>query len=317
MGTNSRWAGIAGASLVVMILMGGVIGCRASVSMAPEPEPPPKLPGIVGTWVGEKYRIVDDLSAADPVQVGHGVVIITFTKSRFIKVNADYFEDGSTNDVVVSAGSGGYRIESDAVIVRIDSHVDENDMLVIEETKKAYELVDDDNLNLEPWSAMEPLDFRSPYTRDAAAPPPVVGTWRATSRWERESVQFVLEFTFVFRDDGTYSMIDDYTRIDAEETHNQVQELMGNWQHDPDELFITLTDNTYTGTPPCESDECFSYRDSFAGATLRMAYAPTDSTDRLVLSHFWNEMTRDLATNTWSASDKAPLGHYSYVLIRQ
>ena len=231
--------------------------------------------------------------------------------------NADYFEDGRTNDEVVQASSGGYRIESDTVIVRIDPHVDDDDMLVVEETEKAYKLVDDNNLNLEPWSAPEPLDFTSPYTRDVAAPPPVVGTWEGTLRWERESERVIQTLTFRFRDDGTYSTINDVTRIDAEGTRNSVRELTGNWQHDPDELFITLTDNTYTRTPPCSSDDCFRYRDSFAGATLRIAYAPTDSADRLVFSHYWDEMSRDLGTNTWSVNDAQPYGDYDYALTRQ
>ena len=300
-----------------MVLMWVASGCRASVSMAPEAEPSPELPGIVGTWVGEEYRIVDDLSAEDPVQLGRGVVIMTFTKSRFITVIADYFEDGRADDEVVWAGSDGYRIESDTVIVRIDSHVDDDGMLVIEEREKAYELVDDNNLNLEPWSAREPLDFTSPYMRDVAAPPPIVGTWQGTLRWERESEQTIQTLTFVFRDDGTYSTIQGYTRIDAEGRHDWVHELTGNWQHDPDELFITLTDTTYTRTPPCEFDYCFRYRDSFAGATLRIAYAPTDSADRLIFSHYWDEMIRDIVTNTWSVNDKEPFGDYDYALTRQ
>ena len=260
---------------------------------------------------------MDDIFADDPVQLGHGVTILTFTKSRFIRVSAEYYVDGRADDEIVMTRSGGYRIEPDSVIVRIDSHVDADDMLVIEETQKAYELVDDNNLNLEPWHAREPLDVRNPYTRDGAAPPPIVGTWQGTFRWEGESVQHIQILTFRFRDDGTYSTTDDFTWIDAEGTHNTVQELTGNWQHDPDKLFITLTDNTYTSTPPCDSAGCFRYRDSIAGATLRVAYAPSDRADRLVFSHYWDEMTRDVVTNTWSVNDKVPYGSYNYALTRQ
>ena len=206
--------------------------CSGAVSKSAPTEPEstepesaePELPAIVGTWQSEGYRIVDDPFAADPVQIGRGEYFLTFTESRYIEVFIEHFDDGRDEDEVVTGRSGGYRIDSDGVIVRIASHLDDDDMLVTEEFIKTYELVDDGNLNMEPWGAVERLAFEFPYeTRRNGS----VVHCRNLARDLRLATRVYAVYPdsrfFVSRMTGTYSAIDDYTRIDADGRLNWIQ----------------------------------------------------------------------------------------------
>ena len=36
-----------------------------------------------------------------------------------------------------------------------------------------------------------------------------------------------------------------------------------------------------------------------------------------MFSHYWDEMNRDVETNTWSVREEPPFGDYNYALTRQ
>ena len=281
-----------------------LFGCGGAVSRLTS-EPEPQLPAVVGTWRTEFPLVRDEVH-------GNAVRTVSFTKSRFIVVDQWSLDDGSER---IWPSSGSYRIESDSEIVRISARRDEDDMVVTQEFRKSYELVGDDTLRLEDWLNSERRDHREEYDR-VADPPSIIGEWEAVESSQDVHGQHRYMHTFTFRSDGTYSWTQDYTRVRDEGTDNRTLEWSGLWEHEPDELFLILTENTYTLTPPCATDTCSRYAESFDGATLRLAYAPTDAQDRVMVSVFGLEMTLDPASNTWILNELRPYGSYGLELKR-
>lgn len=283
-----------------------LFGCGGAVSSTTtEPEPEPQLPAIAGTWRTEFPFVRDEV---------HGRVVrtLTFTESRFVLID-EWIPDNGTAEIWHPSGS--YRIESDSEMVRISAHRDEDDMLVTEEFRKSYELVGDDMLRLEDWLSSERRDHLVEYERVAALPS-MVGTWVAETAWQNDEGQRTVVLTLTLEHEGTYSAVEEFTRVDEGETNTWVHQWSGRWQHEVDELFILLTESVYTREPPCESDSCFRYTESFEGSTLRLAYAPTDTPDLVMVSFFWNEMDRDLETNAWVDDVLRPYGWYGWEFNR-
>ena len=284
-----------------------LFGCGGAVSR-PTSEPEPQLPAVAGSWKTEYPFVHDEV---------HGNIVrtLTFTKSRFILVDVWSSDDGSSE--AIWSHSGSYRIESDSEIVRISARRDEDDMLVTQEFRKSYELVGDDTLRLEDWQKNERTDYRAEYER-VADTPSIIGTWGAEDTWQDDDGRNTIVTFITFQRGGTYSAeyTREYTRVDEEETRTWVHVWSGTWRHELDELFIILTENTYTRTPPCGDDSCFRRKESYEKSALRLAYAATDTADRVMVSFFWNEMDRDLETNTWVTAKLRPYGWYGWEFRR-
>ena len=304
--------------LAIGVAATAFLGCSQA---APRPDvgvdeelPQEEKHPLVGSWrLAEPYQYLDQ----DGVHVGHIHYALTFTSSRAVQDWVVVLLNGTTKQR--HYGSAGYRIESDTEVVRIQAAYDHDEQEVssVTEFPRQYTL-DGDTLEIEHLFSNERSSGRDVLTRVADPVPTLQGTWVGSHTWDRDYSSGSATTTLELNDDGTYTWTRDenWTVKETGEPGAEIQVLSGNWENDAGEYFLTLTGNSFETEPPRENDRGYRYAESFADATLRFAYAPTAlGMDRLRWSFFWNEMKRDVASNTWS--DRGDHGGYWLQMTRQ
>ena len=302
------------AALLVGVL-GIVISCQAAV-VTPEPEPEPLT--LQGTWLWEGSYVDDeDGRTYDEVQV------LTFTGSgRAVSFNAVYDDAGTQiDDWTYTSGWA----TNDTTVTRTwyDDHDDDDETPdVRSDLEKSYYWVEGRNaMFINPWGDEHPTDYVQRHTRVAnPLPDGLAGTWTYDAEWDRmEDLGYIIgqHWTFAFGEDGAFTEVYRSTRSDNNEVGYFT--VMGTWSHDnEDPNFVLVSVDTATYLRPdgalVDLAEIAPY---WIGATLRYAYAPTDSPDLITVSTRVSELRYDEETGMWVDNMYNPYGDYWMRLSRQ
>ena len=224
------------------------------------------LSSFRGTWTSEEHEWWEDDESLGTFQE-----TLTFTKERYILYRAHYRHDGTFAD---SWAVSGTWTSSGNTVTRVWLDDDETPARLISVSKN-YVWGDDarDLLLMHPWTDdwEQPIGYNLEAYRRVANPlPSIFGVWRSTGEWDDG-------FTLRINADGTVS-------FDNESPGEGTSTLTATWEFDEDNYFLNLSDVAETWTPLDGLPEA-----SDAPDAKRFAIAPTDSSNELIISPYWNE----------------------------
>ena len=293
----------------LLILMPLVLAaCTAATPKAAEPDPPapdPPPPSFHGSWQ-ERGEWHDDGEV-----IGSVIHTLTFTKSRWIEYTEAYLF-GDTEVADDWSDSGTWKAD-DEFITRIDSHDDDEDG-VAENTmgvRKTYFWGEGRNrLCMQAWGHEHEfldLDECTPYTRAAPpAPDHLIGTWESGAYEEDDGVIFSWEIVITA---DTFTM--------TVERDDRVFVLSGTYEIDSDEMFILVQlEDAFNRDGSLIDEPGSPWR---TGNISRWAYARTSSSDSIVVSTHWTELTGNPVDPELGHADRldAPHGIYWLRLTKQ
>ena len=224
-------------------------------------------PGLQSTWRTPSREWHDD----DGEVHGHYVDTLTFTSSRYILARSHYFLDGTLDHV--AKASGGWSTAAEGTLIReweeddspmsVPKHYawgsDDHSVLFVHEWQDDHETPADVGLERYDW-VPSPL-------------PTLTGVWKATEEWDQGPVVFEMTIGA----DGRFS-------AELREPHG-TERVTATWTLDEGNYFLAFQGASATWTPlggtAQEPDEEFK--------ADRIAIAPTDSPDLLIVSWYWEE----------------------------
>ena len=207
---------------------------------------------ILGTW--RAVRGWED----DYHGVENGTIMdyVTFTASRFVLLRGHY--DDSDNFVEAWHREGTWEIGADEIVaVWLDDHDDDWETPAREiRLAKSYVLLSDDDLILDEWAHDGEYPTPDRMTRvDVSAYIPPIGAW---GRVDDEVV-----VTITVAADGAFT----WRTVEPE----GIWLFTASWTHDPDHLFLNLSNASATWTPTGLQPE----EDPNVSPTTRLAYVPS------------------------------------------
>ena len=232
-------------------------------------------PEFQGTW-----SHTNEWHGDDEVP-GYYVDTLTFTRNRYILARAHYFLDGTLDHVWNP--SGGWSEADASTLTRVweGDHDDRDDTPpVMMSVAKPYLWADEARnlLLMHHWMDDEEQQLTRgglELYRRVADPLPsgLTGVWQATDEWDAGPV--VIEMTIGA--DGTFTWV-------QRETNNGTERITAMWTLDQETYFLDLRGASATWTPQDGTPE--PVEDFKAD---RIAFAPTDSPDRIIVSPHWHE----------------------------
>ena len=230
-------------------------------------------PTFSGTWTATHEWREDWF---DDDEVGTYVDTLTFTDSRYILYRSHYFSDGTFYNAWKP--SGGWSAVAEGTVIR-EWEDDDSTPGVPMSVAKHYVWGNDDHtvLFMHHWSDPNKKPAGGELERYEWVPnplPSLIGVWRFTDDDGPVVVIMTVEA------DGTFSM--------EETTADGTHKYMAKWTLDEGNYFLDFTELSATWTPPGGTPE----PDSEFRAD-RIALAPTDSSDKLIVSPHFRETKSD------------------------
>ena len=210
--------------------------------------------------------------------------VLSFTETRYTEHFTNFDENDGSADGRWT-GSGGWKVTGPSEIV----FSYEYDGEIRTRLPGGFLWQDDYQTLILRW---DQAPFYTVFTRDDSPPVDLEGVWRRHGRLKNEdTVREVITFT------PTHITYVEVRTIDGTD-HDLV--TTGTWAAGPDNMLLwTIEDSDYTGVEP--------------GDELRLAYAPTGSADRIVVSDFGDEM--DYRDGEWVPNGF--FGRYRMELVRE
>ncbi len=214
------------------------------------------------------------------------VQTLTFTDTRWVHHFARTGSDGAVEESW--AESGAWHEVGD-VVTRTWVDYEQDPPTVRSVDKLFARGADDNELAIHPWDLGDPADELVTYSRvDTPLPDSLIGTWRMGSG---ATVEFAAD-AFTYR--GPLPLDVEGGDEDADVS------ITASWTQGPDHTVVL---SNVTSSSPLIS----------AAATLRLAYAPTNRRDQIVVSPFWNE--QQLQTDgSWTDHPVHRYGRYDATL---
>lgn len=231
-------------------------------------------PTLWGTW----HSTYDWYGHEGDEVVGMFVDTLTFTNDRYIQYRAHYWADGTLDHWW--GGSGTWDATDSTVVRTWEHNHDDDDETpdVLTSITKDYVLGGEARsiLLMHHWSDDFEKESFDRYERVLnPLPSPIIGVWRATAEWDEGPVVF----TMTVNADGTLSyQLDELGGTEV---------LTATWEPDEENYYLNLTDISTTSTPTGGTSEPVNFTDA-----PRIAYAPTDMPDEILVSNTWSERRR-------------------------
>lgn len=225
-------------------------------------------PGFNSTWRATHEWREDWF---DEGEVGHFVDTLTFTDNRYILARAHYLSDGTLDHVWKT--SGGWSAAAEGTVIR-EWEDDDAPMSV----PKHYVWGSDERsvLFMHHWTDPNEQPAGVGLERYEWVPNPLAsltGVWQATDEWDQGPVVFEMTIGA----DGTLTW-------EQREAHG-TERITATWTLDERTYFLQFQGASSTWTPPGGMPEP-STEDLKAD---RIAFAPTDSPDLIIVSPHWHE----------------------------
>ena len=308
------------AAMGAVLACATLLGCQAAVTTPtpePEPEPPEVALTLQGTWRATETWVDDDGMMIS------GVQILTFTGGgRAILYNAEYDASGTLVDDWTQ--SSGWSATADTVTRRwLGDHDDDGETsdIMREVAKRYYWGAGRATMFMAPWNRDDPDSDLAHHERVTdPLPDGLTGVWTYDTEWDRrEDLGYIVgqHWMFTFGEDGAFTEVYRNTRRDTDESGYFT--VIGTWRHvdeDPNSILVDVESATYL-RPDGTLNDLAESAPYWIGATMRYAYAPTDSPDLITVSTRVAELMYDADAGMWVDNMYNPYGDYWMRLSRQ
>ena len=241
-----------------------------------DPRPLTNREILLGTWqnMNEWWD--------DGKLTGTWVDFLTFTETRFILVRSHFHMDGTFSHAWQHQGTWKITDEEIVRIWRHDHDDDDETDDIRTELRKPYFLVSDDDLIVNHWVDETGEDAHMDWMTRVSDPSlslPPIGVW--VREWHDDEDDWYDIDTMTLASDGTFTW--------SEQDPNGTWTLTAEWELDPDNYFINLTNATETWTETGEEPE--PHDRTREARFLRFAYAPmsSESGERMIAVSHWDE----------------------------
>ncbi len=245
-------------------------------------------PGLQSTWRTPGREWHDD----DGEVQGHFVDTLTFTSGRYVLARSYYFLDGTLDHVWNP--SGGWSTAAEGTVIREWEDEEDGSSMSV---RKHYVWGSDDHsvLFMHEWQDDHETPADVGLERYDWIPNPVptlTGVWQATDEWDQGPVLFEMTIGA----DGTFIG-------EVREAHG-TERFTATWTLDDGNYFLDFQGASSTWTPLGGTAE--EPGEEFKAD--RIAFAPTDSPDLLIVSWYWHET---------AGNEYRQYGHYWMEFHRQ